>query len=1316
MNKNSKIKEQKIYDKNLSLIEEGRKGGQIALMGYDYQLLFSCYQVLHYLDNDIKRLKLEGIEDVDSYKNTLSNDDEIEHIQLKYSKIKQDASFFDSILKNYLEAYLADNKNNKRYFKLVYDLEISKGNLSKLISNDLDSDVRAHWDNKINQIRKDNPAWKWDNFEFDGFIKQLRFEKKTKSTIISEISKLIIEIFDVTSGNENLFISSLFYNVFQKARNRDQISLSDINVIIQDIKDDIAKGYINPAHLWINKIRFDNMISDTHDDDYYEGKKATPKHIANQLPVRREALEKTIIESIEENTITVIKSSSGQGKTTLAWQVAYELNHEYSIYSLKWCADSKEIGNIVEYFNSRLKIGEKILIVLDNLNGELQAWNKLAQELSDKLSIHYKLLITTREEDWYSFGGDQSNLGKLRIIDIYLDIVQAQNIFNKFNDKNKIHKDIDNWQSSWEKVAERKLLIEFVYLITHGEMIEDRIDHQINLMNQVKGANIKLELLRLVAASDVMGLKIKADSLVQYISENSISEYDVDEILTSIENEYFIKFKGNYIEGLHPVRSQYLFDRLHKHTTKSETIKKLIELVEEKDIAQLFSKIPEYSGDNKDDLYMWVVNKVKEKPYSFLYKTLQGVISGSIFRYFYENKKYFDDADKQGGLFLFITEIMPWNNELPILQNLINIDQDNENIKYLFNLSRSIPRMIIKESDLYIYSYYLYNALKDRPSKRVNTDFARLSDWMMKVDTNFNILKQFDLLEDIWEKRYEWDFDEMALLFYQNYLYNREDYLLFVNSHKSQILRFLKIETDTANIYEKDDKIYLNYILLPDDAQNANALSVDRINKICRFLPIYSTYCTKAIQPHIDMLKDFQKGLPDDSFKEMPMQNVAISFNVDLNVLWQKSILSYYEFPSIYHWQKYWFDIRKDIIEFIKMNIDILELRLKNRNVPSEALKSIDTKRIEICNLLIKESIFPNEKRPFEEISILSENTSKMKLGYFSSMRNYLQQFFDIVLLESTENRYNLAIINIKDARDKLPEMHNNFNWICNNSIRYFDTSELENEENLWLDRLVNLNEFYIENIGNKCAYDRQTLKNWIRDSEKKVFDSVQLKIDEMERNSGFKLIKPKYLTKEHNLTTLLIGINQSVIEDESLIRLFYFSTVMLTQGIDFIIYVFITNEGAIFPNGLRVSRFFIEEIKKCIDEDLEYTEDSYVKPIPIEISQDQLNVFEGDFRIEKINKPFYLDDIVKLILQLWKYSQYKDYLDLSNTEENEYCKAILKAVKIETELLLERLNKYIDSDLLVELSKIANHTLEGKNSFSERSLNSWYEKLINLS
>lgn len=82
-NKQKARKKSPVAKVNLRELQESRDGGQIALKGYTYQFLYSCYLIL---SSDVDTtFTLEGIEDIDSIK-CIDGSKIITHIQLKYSK------------------------------------------------------------------------------------------------------------------------------------------------------------------------------------------------------------------------------------------------------------------------------------------------------------------------------------------------------------------------------------------------------------------------------------------------------------------------------------------------------------------------------------------------------------------------------------------------------------------------------------------------------------------------------------------------------------------------------------------------------------------------------------------------------------------------------------------------------------------------------------------------------------------------------------------------------------------------------------------------------------------------------------------------------------------------------------------------------------------------------------------------------------------------------------------------------------------------------------------------------------------------------
>lgn len=208
----------KVSKKDIKSIKNVRTGGQTALKGYSYQYLYTIYLILSEFREEVV-FQLEGIEDIDMIEHNMrdSNGETLTtHIQLKYSKNQQDASFLKNVLKNFLEVYLIDGDRN---FKLIYDFQLSRGNLSKLFNNKLYETANNYWKNIIQKIEDENSEWNWVNFDYDKFISKLSFEKKDRDELENSIEKLLISNFDITTDNISLY--RLYHNqerVFTRVR------------------------------------------------------------------------------------------------------------------------------------------------------------------------------------------------------------------------------------------------------------------------------------------------------------------------------------------------------------------------------------------------------------------------------------------------------------------------------------------------------------------------------------------------------------------------------------------------------------------------------------------------------------------------------------------------------------------------------------------------------------------------------------------------------------------------------------------------------------------------------------------------------------------------------------------------------------------------------------------------------------------------------------------------------------------------------------------------------------------------------------------
>ena len=1004
---------------SLQELKESRDGGQIALRGYSYQFLYSCNLILS-SDTDTV-FTLEGIEDIDTVKCSDGNEI-ITHIQLKYSTQRQDASFMDSVLKNYLEAYLID-KN--RYFKLVYDFSVTTGNLYKLFAGNLDKSAKEFWKNKIDGIKKETPIWNWSDFDFDDFIKRISFEHIKKDSLEKRIDDSLIKHFEIETDNISLFANGIKLLCFDKMESRAEITRQEITRCIEEIKFDISKGPQNPAHAWIQRLQFSK--SDEYYSDYYEGKKATPSDIANNLPVIRASVEREIIDSINKNTITIIKTSSGQGKTTLALRAISLLTEAYTPYQIIRCNNDSELGYIVDYFRVRTRIGEKPLILLDNLDAHLSEWNLLAQLMQTGVTYHYKLVITSRENDWYNYGGDISSLHSLHIIKPILTQKEAEGIYGALKKAKKLHKDITDWKEAWSKIADRQLLIEYVYLLTHGEMIAERISAQMKEIGNASAGATKFEILRKVCFADVCGIKLETKTLVRGL--NSRTDSDIGEVLKSLADEFLVHIssEGDFIEGLHPVRSRHIVTRLHEYICLDETAFSIAKIAAVSDIAVLFSHYPEFDFD-KESLYANVVDMwLCESDMSRLVQAIRGTFSGSVMQYFRTYRDMFDEVYKRGGLLLVATDLCPFTKfedceqELDTLDRMAEIKPDNANVNYLIKLRDSIPKFSTSKTDVYCLSSALFQRLRDIDFTHITDleSYAIIVDWLYNIDPSMNLASRISLNE-LWNKAENYSIKTVASLMYSSFCGNKAEYSEYVKNNFLRIVGYLKRKTKSHKIQVSDDNkdIKVEYILRASEISKGNTESVSRLTDICRTLPIFERYCADAIKPQIDLLTSYQ--IPNDAHKEMPRRNIIITFHREFNGIWLNTIESNYEFDTVKAWIDHWFDVRQCACDLLAASSVCLHRLLGKRKLGNIAIE-LDTLHQQYGRMMVAHLSYPREKRPFEKKAEVPESFSKAKRHYFDSIQNFSNQLIPFIKHEGQAKR--LAIFNLKATLAALPNV-----------------------------------------------------------------------------------------------------------------------------------------------------------------------------------------------------------------------------------------------------------------------------------------------------
>ena len=442
----------------------------------------------------------------------------------------------------------------------------------------------------------------------------------------------------------------------------------------------------------------------------------------------------------------------------MALQTAFALQDTYTPYQLTVCNDIHELGNIAQWFKLRIELGEKPLIILDNLDTHLSEWNELVQLMQTELVGHYKLLITSREIDWYNYGGDLSNIQSLHVIRPTLSETEALAIYNLIKASGRLHLSVTDWRNAWHKIAEKQLLIEYVYLLTHGEMLSERISAQMAEIGASPTGGAKCEILRKVCFADLCGIRPTIQDL--WKNQTTFAGSDFGELLKSMNDEFLVhvNVKGQYIEGLHPIRSKHIVDRLHEFFPIDETALSVIQITKKDDFSMLFSHIPEF--EISKDCFSRIVELLwDEKDLSGFIDAIQGLFSGSVVRYYIENKAAFDDANIHGGLPLMAMEVCPFAhfNEFDVsvttLDKMREIFPGNQNIAYLCELRNRIPPYNLQESDMYSFFNALYEKMQLYSFSTLvdHASYISICEWIYGIDCKFNLSANLPL-NDIWQE------------------------------------------------------------------------------------------------------------------------------------------------------------------------------------------------------------------------------------------------------------------------------------------------------------------------------------------------------------------------------------------------------------------------------------------------------------------------------------------------------------------------------------------------------------------------------------
>ncbi len=844
-----------------------------ALKGYRTQFLYSLHYILSNMAGDFI-FRLEGEEDLDILD---SNGQLIYAIQLK--NLGKTITLSD---------ILSDNKTSfiKRFLG-----KYSKATPVLVSYGEISTELKS-WNQHKNTIsEKEKTTLKKYKITVDEWklVKDKTIFKEISDQIIAEeVEKMMKDNFPTI---DPIPTTGFLLNWLQFIAEKQQpITTKEFYNKIEDFAQYITEriavsnqyGLVLKA---LHKVSTDDVNQQLLEKEFYNATLTRFEHILLGLEVNREEYLEKIKKDLRENNTIILKGASGQGKTALLYSYVHRHINDWLSFELNIQQDPISTQQSIQAIASISKKLDIPTVFIINVNPNITEWIQIVKESAH--FNHVKFLIAIRNEDWYR----ASAIGiefEYKEIDLSLSKNEAEIIYSKLNEQNKISHYTD-FEEAWIQLGDNAPLLEFVYSITQGDSLHNKLKQQVQQILKEDGIsnNQQIEFLRIVSLADSLGAKIDALKLD--------SNIDYQFIIEKLENEYLIKKSSDkkYIQGLHIVRSQKLVEILFDEFTnsKEEYAYKCIPLLEEEDLylflLQLFYleifKVDQFilNFSKKVAVYNWAV-------YASIIKSL---IWAGTQEYVKNNRVVIDECRAIfGGAWMMFLDFMfeskyDRNGMIELLQF------DNERRKAIDDIN---AKLLPKENVLNFASNAI-NTL-NFPEKIPITifewkSFGEAIFWIGNISNNKE--KTTFFTQDEFETAFKiMDSKSLSKLMLGMHSYS-PDLNTIREIHLNYFVEQIKSEFDIIHLSVDGDEVNVNYIIdiLKNDVERStNDYIVNILNIIRTALPDKKKFNSQGYGHRLQTLS-FDH---DSTHKTMPIENMPLEEWTNIN----SSFLKLYEYEN----------------------------------------------------------------------------------------------------------------------------------------------------------------------------------------------------------------------------------------------------------------------------------------------------------------------------------------------------------------------------------------------------------------------------------
>lgn len=999
--------------------------GTSNLTGIDFQIHYALNTALNLLleEKPIEQITLEGIEDIDLKPFQTDNI----YIQVKTSINSWHLSNLAQPIINFI--FLNRTTQSPNQFNLVLNFEprIAIKNLfsEEITVTDKEDIIKELLKQK--EIKKDTISHE----EIVDVVSNCKLKHISKLDLVEESKVKIIKYLNIHPNESETFLLSLLYKFIDWSIERKTINKADLLDFKLRFKENRERSVEFEAY---GKGLIDRIswAKDKQSLDYFEGKKTRSGHIALGLDVKRTKWLKKIDELFSKTNICIIREASGQGKSTLAFRYAYDYWNPETTFIIKVVETAEQAEQISNYLKMLAELGLAISVVIDDISSDKKYFSSVLQNCAN---YPIQFLITSRNDDYYSFG----SIGQvsLEFVIPFFDREEAKLIFQNLKRENRIHKEVISSDWAFERISSPKCLIEFIFLITQGQMLAERLSQQIKVMRS-NNESSKIDFLRKAILADMCQTPLNINKLII----NDTSGIDYQGVIQSTQNE-FINIENGYIKGYHWVRSSHLINILHENfANPTITAIKTIHLIENDRLETFIGnliELPDLDVNTLIDSFRFIQGNNEAKVYlSFI----KGLFKIGEYLLFMKNKEIYDEGYKrfnEGVLFLFNSKFLATKSI-----DIFDIFGENKNFEEAKELSERF------EADVRGFNLSRkFIEVNRNHFQDVKIELAgELLDWSYWLEIDLLELSEVEKLSKKTEI-FQIDIDSFSLFsqaFFRKY---PDKQLEWFEDNKKKIIS--KLEKDLkCSISLKNKTVSISYTEIKSDESFSDA-TVKRLNVIRSAIPFCESY--NGNHAWIPMMTKLAKlkyqYAHDDSRKEIPAERLYFRSDIEKNKIFDDVVESFYQVKTWYEFDLCYFNLRKDISIYAENICNRLKGSKKD-------LGKLDAP-------YISDKILHSYKKMPIEIDALKKPFSDCR-ETFNSFNNFLLMKSNFVQNEFDEEAKKLIFINYNNFLIKLPKMQQFFEDKKPFSPRYFPFDELNQKESVLFNHLKELLKINIPN------------------------------------------------------------------------------------------------------------------------------------------------------------------------------------------------------------------------------------------------------------